>query len=189
MDPVVALYLKWIGLGAVIAVVAYVGMTMRSELSPRVRVAAAIGIAVLIVVLGPTRSRYGTRRPSLSSQMEKAKNLSARDQAVRDAALDVLEKSKTSRDLVTGVELAREGNKLYDRGWIDDALPLYDRAYEILVANGAGNGDWRTDSHLFVFLENYIAALKSEGRSRDAGAITVKEQSLRRTHAAKLTAR
>lgn len=189
MDPVVKFYLTWGAIAVVVAVVLYVGMGMKGEtqnLAPPLRAAAALGMAIVIVVLPSRSSRWGSSRSAFTREYSQAQNQSAADQSIRANGQKLLESSKTKTDMLTVADLIREGNSLQSRGYPADALALHDRAHQILLAKSAGNGDWNVDSWMLQLLPNYQVELKAAGRAREAGALIVVEQSLRSRHAGKI---
>lgn len=188
MDPLVKTYLMWAGFGAVLAVILYFVMQQREEVPTKWRPFVAVGVAAFFVVAGPSgRSRWTrSRTSSFSRSVASAKASSAADQALRESAKKALDKSQGSTDFLDATTLVNIANVMHDRGWSSEALPLYDRAYAMFLAKGAGEGNWNIDAWVLKFSLNYVEDLKAEGRSRESGGVLVLDQKLRGLHASKL---
>ena len=191
MSPLVTTYLVWALLGTGLAIALFLWMRTRDEVPPKLQPFAAIGLAVALIVIGPRGShRWSTgrssRESSFSRSVANAKQQTARLDALRTQQAAALEKAKTKADAPMAEELVRAADALASAGYASEALPAYDRAHAILVALGAGNGDWAVDRIVYGYLSRYIQTLKDAGRSREAGALVVLDQKIRGIHASRI---
>jgi hypothetical protein len=186
VSPIVSTYLVWGLIAAVLSVVLFFFMKSREEVPPKLRPFAAVGMAILLIVIGPRSTRRwttGTRSDStFSRSVANAKQQTAQLEGMRARATAAIESAKTKSDVAAARELVQAGDALFLAGYPSDALPAFDRAHALLLSLGAGNGDWAVDSVANGYFPHYIEALRGAGRSKEAGLVSVLDDKIRGIH-------